>query len=106
MPSFLYNLTLTPLKNFGSTLSGIKECLENDRDAAGRSQDSNAALNDQKGKNKRFVKQLSTIEEAVDDDDEPKTYEVREEVNGVQGGFKPAKRTRGKTYEVAPDDLD
>lgn len=27
MPGFLYNLTMTPLKQFLSTLSGIKECL-------------------------------------------------------------------------------
>ena len=45
-------------------------------------------------------KKLSTIEEAENDDDEPKTYEVNEQVNG------PKKRNRGKTYEVAPDDLD
>ena len=44
-------------------------------------------------------KKLSTIEEA-EDDDEPKTYEVNEEVD------RPKKRNRGKTYEVAPDDLD
>ena len=44
-------------------------------------------------------KKLSTIEEA-ENDDEPKTYEVNEEVN------RPKKRSRGKTYEVAPDDLD
>ena len=27
MPGFLYSVTMTPLKNFCSTLSGIKECL-------------------------------------------------------------------------------
>ena len=32
MPGFLYDITLTPLKKFCSTLSGIKECLENEQD--------------------------------------------------------------------------
>ena len=33
MPGFLYDITLTPLKNFCSTLSGIKECLENEKNS-------------------------------------------------------------------------
>ena len=34
MPEFLYRMTMTPFKNFLSGLSGVKECLENEKEAA------------------------------------------------------------------------
>ena len=33
LPGFIYSLTIKPLKNYMSTLSGVKESLQNEKDA-------------------------------------------------------------------------
>ena len=74
MPGFVYSLTMVPLKSFCSTLAGVKECLDIEKDAQGKS--------DQAKPKHRLNKKLSTIEEeAGDDQDEPKTYEVFDDGN-------------------------
>lgn len=96
-------MTMTPIKNFLKSLSGVKESLKQEAEADlknGQTQD--------KKKEKKLTKKLSTIDEAEEDEDEPKTYEINSDEDGEMDSSKkqPGLRKRNQTYEVAPEDLD
>lgn len=84
LPEILYSMTMSPTKRFLKSLSGVKESLEQEAEA-----DIKNGQTQEKKKQKKTSKNLSTIDEAEEDEnEEPKTYEINSDEDGEMDNSK------------------